>query len=258
MRKLAFIFLLLMGAPTVARADDRDRSLEKYNEGIAAYKIQDYDAAIVHFRESYLLDPSPNLLFNIARAYQMKGDPVQALTFYKQFVKDAPDDPTAPKVRIRIEELEKEVAERKRQQQPPPPQPLPDPKPRAAAPMPAPTPVDAAPRHSGRAHKIAGLATAGAGVALVATGVVFALQASAAQQQLDDARAAHEPWSDALAATDSEGRTDSQIATITLAAGAVAAVAGGVMFALGVHQDRVRVVPTAERHTAGLRFEVRF
>jgi hypothetical protein len=129
-------------------------------------------------------------------------------------------------------------------------------------------PTDTGPGKPGKTMKIAGLATGGAGVALVVTGVIFGLQASSLESELNDARAKGEPWSQDLADKDSKGQTASTISVVTLSIGAAAIIAGGTLFYLGMMKDRnaaadkgeasLRVIPVVGPTTAGISLDFQF
>ena len=54
-----------------------------FAEGAALYRGGKYRAAVEKFEEAYALFPEPNLLYNMARAYEALGEVDQALTKYR-------------------------------------------------------------------------------------------------------------------------------------------------------------------------------
>lgn len=68
---------------------------EKYNQdALEAYRGQDFVQAARLFERAYNADPSPLLLWNMARAYDSAGDRDAALRRYRMFT-DHPEAPTA-------------------------------------------------------------------------------------------------------------------------------------------------------------------
>jgi tetratricopeptide (TPR) repeat protein len=73
-------------------------------------KKGDVDAAVDRFQDAIKLKPNfarPRLL--LGEAYEKKGDKVQALKYYKEYLEVLPKAPDAGKIRKRIEKLTKEL-----------------------------------------------------------------------------------------------------------------------------------------------------
>jgi hypothetical protein len=60
----------------------------RFKEGLKHHDAGDEEGARLSFLEAYSVLKRPNLLFNLARAEQLTGHPVDALTHYKTFVAD--------------------------------------------------------------------------------------------------------------------------------------------------------------------------
>jgi hypothetical protein len=65
-----------------------------------------YERAIEDFRAAYALLPIPELLFNVAQAYRLKGSCAEAVRYYRQYMQVAPEgrksaDATAQLARLR-------------------------------------------------------------------------------------------------------------------------------------------------------------
>lgn len=75
-----------------------------YKLGVQAFKQQDYNEALARFEEAYALDPSPILLYNMARANEELGRPAQAVERYEAYLEAAPqtEDRADIEQRIRI------------------------------------------------------------------------------------------------------------------------------------------------------------
>ena len=76
---------VLVALPATAQTK-QEQALERYNEGRKAIAEKQYDTAVAKFLEALALDPNPVLVFNVARAYELKGDRKPALTFYRQYL----------------------------------------------------------------------------------------------------------------------------------------------------------------------------
>ena len=73
--------LIIQGALLLGgQAPDQNAEVEKlFAEGASLYKAGKYRPAIDKFEAAYALFPEPNLLYNIARAYEALGDVDQAI-----------------------------------------------------------------------------------------------------------------------------------------------------------------------------------
>src|SRR5262245_21014805 len=71
---------------------------EHFDLSRSHYELGDYDAAIVEFKEAYVLRPTPLLLFNIAQSHRRAGHIAEALDFYRRFL-DLETDRSLPEWR---------------------------------------------------------------------------------------------------------------------------------------------------------------
>jgi tetratricopeptide (TPR) repeat protein len=244
------------GGSPAARADAAasKESKDKFESGKRAYRLAEFDEAIRDWKEGYRLSADPVFLFNIAQAYREKKDFEQAIKFYENYLREAKRATNRGMVQARIKELKEELRKREEASKAPPTGPLDHPSGngnaevdtavhndpaaipgRDDAAAPSPVTADTTSMRSGRGLKIAGLVTGGAGVALVATGVVFGLAAKSAQSDVETAVANHQPFDPAV---DEAGKRDGTIALVGLGVGAAALATGGVLYYLGVHKDR--------------------
>jgi hypothetical protein len=69
--------------PAVTPASTQADVERLFAEGAAFYRGGKYRAAVDKFEEAYALFPEPNLLYNMARAYEALGEVDQALTKYR-------------------------------------------------------------------------------------------------------------------------------------------------------------------------------
>ncbi|MFH0899283.1 MAG: hypothetical protein V2A73_01510 [Pseudomonadota bacterium] len=91
---------------------------------------------------------------------------------------------------------------------------------------------------SGRKKKLAGMATAGVGVALLATGAFFGMKAISADADISALSSEEGTWSSNWESTWSDGVQAQNLGTVFLVAGSSALLGGGVLYYLGIRQDR--------------------
>jgi tetratricopeptide (TPR) repeat protein len=121
---LAALCVLLCSPPVRAEpaagrqsASDRAKTAEArrhFQQGRELLDAGSYVEAIAEFETALSLKPSPELLFNIAQAYRLKGDAKQALETYKRFIEVSPRGPVADEARGHIEALTKQIEEDER------------------------------------------------------------------------------------------------------------------------------------------------
>lgn len=98
-------------AQDTATAEARAR----FDEGIKLAEAGDHEAARLKFNQAWALVKSPAILYNLARAEQLSGHPVEALEHWRQFAKVPPDPKVTDAQRQRaaenINELSKKVGQ---------------------------------------------------------------------------------------------------------------------------------------------------
>ena len=103
--RLHLALSLLMATPTIALAAtpaDQKKAQTIYAEGVKAFKAGDYEAALGRFEAAHALDPSPVLLYNMARANEELGRPGAAVARYEGYLEAYPDAPDRADVERRI------------------------------------------------------------------------------------------------------------------------------------------------------------
>jgi tetratricopeptide (TPR) repeat protein len=111
---------------------------QHYAQGSRLFDLAEYEPALREFKEAYRVVGDPAFLFNIAQCHRKLGHTQDAITFYRTYLRRAPNASNRPEVERRIAELERAPAA------PPAPAP-PTPAPPAPAPALAPTLVEAPP-----------------------------------------------------------------------------------------------------------------
>lgn len=88
---------------------DQARARLLFDDGMAAFRTADFEAARERFEDAYLLDPGPVLLYNLARAAEEAGDPEHALLCYRRLVEQWPDAADRAEVERQIRILTKVI-----------------------------------------------------------------------------------------------------------------------------------------------------
>ena len=94
-------------APTDAEAAEAKRY---YGTASRAYDLAEYEQALRAFKEAYRLVGDPAFLFNIAQCHRKLGHPADAITFYKTYLRRAPNTTHRAEVERFIADLDKEQA----------------------------------------------------------------------------------------------------------------------------------------------------
>lgn len=111
------VIAVLIFAGSSASAGPNDKAANHYRQGKAFLDARLYDEAIAEFEAAYALDHLPSHLFNLASAYEAKGEVDRALDLYTRFVAAESKSPNATEARVRIAALtkaKKEAEERRR------------------------------------------------------------------------------------------------------------------------------------------------
>jgi tetratricopeptide (TPR) repeat protein len=167
--------------PRSAMAEDA--ATVAYNDGRRLYDLGEWDKAIEKFKEAYKLRPDAPSLYNIAQAYRLKGDCLQAWRSYKTYKRNFPKAPKLDKVDKFIAELEPCAKQQEPSSPPVPTEPPPSTGPQPAAKPPSePSPQPEQPDRS-RPLRTAFWITAGTSVVLVGVGAAFGLRARSAYDE---------------------------------------------------------------------------
>ncbi len=106
--RLAIVGACASLALAPARAQERSsteapppEALEHYQRGRAHYQAGRYREAVVELEQALALDPSsPNLVYNLARVYELLGDIEQAIAYYERYRSMLPDEEEQERERI--------------------------------------------------------------------------------------------------------------------------------------------------------------
>jgi tetratricopeptide (TPR) repeat protein len=180
------------------------------------FDLGEYAPAVDDYRAAFRLVASPGLLYNLAQAYRLMGDCVDASTTYRTYLRLAPASPYRSMVRQHLATLGAcELAEV------------------TGAAIPERISLAPAPsRRPGHIGRLAGLGLAGAGVELLAVAAYFAVDAAQASAKVSDLYARGAAW-DEIAVTDARGVRSDDLAATLFVGGAVAVVSGAALYYLG-------------------------
>lgn len=98
------------GSPSKADEELKAKVKKLFEDGMVQYDLRRFDAAIALFEKAFEMRPDPVFLYNIAQAHRMAGRAADAVAFYRNYLRKAPDAPNAGDVRGWIAQLEKTAA----------------------------------------------------------------------------------------------------------------------------------------------------
>lgn len=114
----AALMLGLVLMPTPASADARAQAKKYFKQGMNLIGDGRYEEGIDRLLQAYDIKPHPNVLFNIARAYEALGRPTLAIAFYQRYAETSPSDLSA--VNAAIAKLEASLPKPQPAAEPPP------------------------------------------------------------------------------------------------------------------------------------------
>ncbi|MBA3463961.1 MAG: hypothetical protein H0T46_28650 [Deltaproteobacteria bacterium] len=115
---IAMLVLAALCATASAQPGDKVQSARShFRQGKAFLEAKLYDDAIREFEASYRLVPEPELIFNIAAANRLKGNPAEALAGYQRYLAAAPKGRGADTARKYVAELTKLLRDQEAQKQ---------------------------------------------------------------------------------------------------------------------------------------------
>lgn len=247
--------LAAMSSATGSMEQAQPTAAELSGQAIERFQAKDYDAAVRLFEEAYAIDKVPNYLFNIGRVYEEKGDIRAAVDYYQRFVKEPGVEIEARDLALqRLRVLKGILQETDPGQKPAPAETAPTPAPVAEGPKEQPQPAGPPPPDpKWRTMKIAGASLLGVGGGAMIVGGILGGLALSKQSQLDathdfDLRQELKQGGERLAlATD-----------VLIIGGAVVALTGVVLLAVGVSKGKTRNVAARRLMPTGTGLVARF
>lgn len=108
---LACACLVSVAAVASAQTDDAETRAWAHEQlGRDAFDARHYERAIKEFEIGYRNKPRPILLYNIARAAELAGQPQKALDHYRLYLEMRPQAPERDEVQRHIGALEQQLA----------------------------------------------------------------------------------------------------------------------------------------------------
>lgn len=222
------IVVALIASTLVARlavADGTSDAEELYNEGQAAFDARRYDDAVAAWQKSFELSNEPGLQFNLGQAYRRRGnvgDCAKAVAAYRKFIAQDPMSAQRKVAEAFAADAEKCAASET-----------------APSPTTAPIPAPNDPASSDRGAsgtQVAGVAMAGGGVLLVATGLYFGHKASSLGDEVTSACGTGCDWA-VFGPKDADGRSAQTKQYIFGGLGVAAILGGAVLYWLGARNQ---------------------
>lgn len=230
--------IVSVGTASAQTAEQKRAAKEHFEKARRLYDVGRYQDAIEEYQKAYLNVEDPVFLYNIAQAYRLNEQAEEAIRFYKNYLRRAPDAPNRADVEDKIADLQRELEARERTVTPPPPaepvvpaSPPPvvtqapptfePPPPRVAPPT---EPVSATPVESVAPDRwrTTGIILAGAGGVLLVTSVVTGSMANKAAKDVEK-QLVFDPD------VESRGKALDGVAVVTGLLGVVAGVSGAVL-----------------------------
>ena len=111
----ALLAVILLAGPATAAPptpEEKAKAREHYQKGLTHYDIKEFAEALAEFKNAYRVVQDPAFLFNIAQCYRKLGQDVEALDYYRNYVRRFPTAPNRVEVDRRIQEIERELENR--------------------------------------------------------------------------------------------------------------------------------------------------
>ncbi|HEY5925491.1 MAG TPA: tetratricopeptide repeat protein [Kofleriaceae bacterium] len=250
MRALVIAVLVAVAAPAAAGPTAVEQAKARFKQGKAYQDVGQYERAAAEYKAAYELDRRPEMLFNVAQAYRLAAKKQDALDYFKRYLDAQPSGAGADEARKHVAALTMELEEEKRAQQAQPVEPPPVEKP---LPVEPPPPVATVETRNSPTLRIAGLATAGAGVIALAVGVKFGLDARADADAISNKDMS--AWTAEDKARFENGEAANRNMAIAYGVGGALVIGGAVMYFVG---SRTQVTPVVAPQSAGLAVMGRF
>ncbi len=241
---LALCLASAFAPPATAREPAEHEARDAYEKGLAHYDRNEYDQAIVWFKQAYERKRAPLLLFNLAQAYRLNKDYARAVQTYRAYLRLLPDAPNRADATALMNESSARLSDEAAARPPPPP---PARRVDLAPTSPMSPPVDATgDARRARAEIIAGSVVAAVGLVGVATGAYFAARRGDDFDRLAGLRGGNGVWDDAAQTLYDDGRSAAITANVLFSVGAALVATGSVLALVGIHgRSRARAVSLA-------------
>ncbi len=230
-----FLLVLLVGSALAQSPEENEKALKHFEQAEAYMRVEAFAEAITEYEAAYATVAKPGFLFNIGLAHERNGNKTEAREHYRRYLELEPDGKKNVEARARGLALERESEVET-------------------------TPDDMrVARRPGRSKKIGGIVLGGVALVGVGLGVKFAVDMRSKQDQLDGLTGA-DTWNQEVY---EERNSLRGLSLLSLAVGATAAIAGGLLYYLGARDAQrsandVAVLPTVNRSSATISMIGRF
>ena len=107
---LLVTFLLTPALPGWSQPLNLKKAKASYEEGVRHYDLTEYPEALTSFKDAYRAKDDPAFLFNIAQCLRKLNRLEEAATFYRSYLRRAPDNNNQDKVERHLREIEDQMA----------------------------------------------------------------------------------------------------------------------------------------------------
>jgi tetratricopeptide (TPR) repeat protein len=100
------VILVTLATAFSAAAEDKEAARKAFSEGSRYYNLSQYSDALEAFKRAYWNFEDPSFLYNIAQCHRALQHKQEAITFYRNYLRNAPDTPKRAEVERLIADLE--------------------------------------------------------------------------------------------------------------------------------------------------------
>ena len=105
--------LLTLPVPAWAQGSSNAKEAKAaYEEGARHYDLAEYAEALTSFKDAYRAKTDPSFLFNIAQCLRKLERMEEAATFYRTYLRRAPEAPNRAEVERHLKDIESQLAAR--------------------------------------------------------------------------------------------------------------------------------------------------
>jgi tetratricopeptide (TPR) repeat protein len=103
------VVLVTLATAFPAAAEDKDAARKAFSEGARYYNLSQYSDALDAFKRAYWNYEEPSFLYNIAQCERALNHKQEAITFYRNYLRNAPETPRRAEVEKLIADLEASI-----------------------------------------------------------------------------------------------------------------------------------------------------
>ncbi len=100
------VILVTLATAFSAAAEDKEAARKAFSEGSRYYNLSQYSDALEAFKRAYWNFEDPSFLYNIAQCHRALQHKQEAITFYRNYLRNAPGTPKRAEVERLIADLE--------------------------------------------------------------------------------------------------------------------------------------------------------